>query len=485
MYLENTIFEMSRPGRKGYSLPPLDVPVQSLTDVLPLEQQRQSDYRFPEVSEGEVVRHFVRLSTLNYHIDKGFYPLGSCTMKYNPKVNEDMSRLDGFSGIHPFQDECTAQGALQLMYELSELLAEISGMDAVTLEPAAGAQGEYTGLMMMRAYHRDRGRSPSKIIVPDAAHGTNPASAALAGFKTVEVRSTEAGEVDLEMLRRLVDSDTAGIMLTNPNTLGIFESQITEMSRMLHEVDALLYMDGANLNALLGITRPGDMGFDVVHFNLHKTFTTPHGGGGPGSGPVGVRKELIPYLPTPTVAKKEDGSFAFDYDRPKSIGKVHSFYGNFGMFVRAYTYIRMMGPKGLRNVSETAILNANYLMKKLEPYFDVPFPRHCQHEFVLSADRQAKQGVRALDIAKALLDKGYHAPTIYFPLIVHECLMIEPTETTTKETLDTFADALIQIAKMAATEPEVVRQAPQHTPVTRLDEATAARKPILKYQFES
>lgn len=474
------IFEMSQPGRVAYSLPTCDVPE---TDVLPAELMREEPAELPEVSELDLMRHYTELSRRNHGVDNGFYPLGSCTMKYNPKINEDVARFTGFAHIHPYQPEETVQGALQLLYELQQDLAEITGMDQVTLQPAAGAQGEWTGLMMIRAYHQSRGESGrDKVIVPDSAHGTNPASASVAGFKTITIPSNEKGLVDVEELKKVLGKDTAALMLTNPNTLGLFEEEIALIADLVHEAGGMLYYDGANANAILGWARPGDMGFDVVHLNLHKTFTTPHGGGGPGAGPVGVKQELIPFLPKPIVEKREDGTYYLDEERPQSIGRVKGFYGNFGILVRAYTYIRTMGPEGLRQVSEYAVLNANYMMRKLAPYYDLPYQQHCKHEFVLAGTRQKKQGVRTLDIAKRLLDFGFHPPTTYFPLIVDECLMIEPTETESKETLDRFIDVMIQIAKEAEETPEIVQDAPHHTVVKRLDEVTAARKPILRWQ---
>jgi glycine dehydrogenase subunit 2 len=428
------------------------------------------------------MRHYTALSKRNHGVDSGFYPLGSCTMKYNPKINEDVARLEGFRHIHPLQDEETVQGSLELMYDLQEHLKEITGMDEVTLQPAAGAHGEWTGLMMIRAYHEAQGDDKrTKVIIPDSAHGTNPASATIAGFDTITVKSNEQGLVDLEDLRRVAGEDTAALMLTNPNTLGLFEENILEIAEIIHQVGGKLYYDGANLNAVLSKARPGDMGFDVVHLNLHKTFTGPHGGGGPGSGPVGVKKELIPYLPKPVLTKK-DGIFVWDEDRPYSIGRVKPYYGNFGILVRAYTYIRSMGPDGLKAVSENAVINANYMMRKLAPYYELPYDRHCKHEFVLSGKRQKKLGVRTLDIAKRLLDFGFHPPTIYFPLNVEECLMIEPTETESKETLDSFIEAMIQIAKEAEEQPEIVQEAPHTTVIRRLDETVAARKPILRFK---
>ncbi len=480
------IFELSREGRIGYSLPENDVPEIDLADIFPAEFIRTEEPNLPEVSELDIMRHYTALSNRNHGVDSGFYPLGSCTMKYNPKINENVARFPGFAHIHPLQDESTVQGALELMHDLQEHLIEITGMDEVTLQPAAGAHGEWTGLMMIRAYHEaNNDTKRTKVIVPDSAHGTNPASATVAGLETITVKSDENGLVDLEDLRRVVGEDTAALMLTNPNTLGLFEENILEMARIVHEAGGKLYYDGANLNAVLSKARPGDMGFDVVHLNLHKTFTGPHGGGGPGSGPVGVKADLIPYLPKPLVVKKEDGSFGFDYDRPESIGRVKPFYGNFGINVRAYTYIRSMGPDGLKAVTEYAVLNANYMMRRLAEHYDLPFDRHCKHEFVLSGKRQKKLGVRTLDIAKRLLDFGYHPPTIYFPLNVEECIMIEPTETESKETLDSFIEAMIQIAKEAEENPEVVQEAPHTTVIKRLDETLAARKPVLRYIKEA
>ncbi|PLT34733.1 aminomethyl-transferring glycine dehydrogenase subunit GcvPB [Bacillus sp. V5-8f] len=476
------IFEISTPGRIGFSLPEMDVKAVAIEDILPSEYIREDAAELPEVSELDIMRHYTALSRRNHGVDSGFYPLGSCTMKYNPKINENIARLNGFAHINPHQDEKTVQGALELMYDLQEHLIEITGMDQVTLQPAAGAHGEWTGLMMIRAYHEGNGDSKrTKVIVPDSAHGTNPASATVAGFETVTVKSDENGLVDLEDLKRVVGADTAALMLTNPNTLGLFEENILEMAEIVHNAGGKLYYDGANLNAVLSKARPGDMGFDVVHLNLHKTFTGPHGGGGPGSGPVGVKNDLIPFLPKPLVAKKE-GQYFLDYERPQSIGRVKPYYGNFGINVRAYTYIRSMGPDGLKAVTENAVINANYMMRRLAPYFDLPFDRHCKHEFVLSGKRQKKLGVRTLDIAKRLLDFGYHPPTIYFPLNVEECIMIEPTETESKETLDAFIEAMIQIAKETEETPEVVQEAPHTTVIKRLDETLAARKPVLRYQ---
>lgn len=476
------IFEMSTPDRIGFSLPEMDVTEFALDKLIPADYIRTEEAELPELSELDIMRHYTALSHRNHGLDSGFYPLGSCTMKYNPKMNENVARFNGFAHIHPYQDPNTVQGALELMFDLQEHLTEITGMDQVTLQPAAGAHGEWTGLMLIRAYHEANGDSHrTKVIVPDSAHGTNPASASVAGLEIITVKSDENGLVDLEDLKNVVGEDTAALMLTNPNTLGLFEENILEIAKTVHDAGGKLYYDGANLNAVLSKARPGDMGFDVVHLNLHKTFTGPHGGGGPGSGPVGVKADLIPFLPKPIVTKKND-EFVLDYDRPESIGRVKPFYGNFGINVRAYTYIRSMGPDGLKAVTENAVINANYMMRRLAPYYDLPYDRHCKHEFVISGRRQKKLGVRTLDIAKRLLDFGYHPPTIYFPLNVEEGMMIEPTETESKETLDAFIDAMIQIAKEAESTPEIVQEAPHNTIIKRLDETLAARKPVLRYQ---
>jgi glycine dehydrogenase subunit 2 len=476
------IFEITKEGRVGYSLPELDIPDVDLSTLLPEGLLREEAAELPEVSELDIMRHYTALSKRNHGVDSGFYPLGSCTMKYNPKINESVARFPGFANIHPLQDEETVQGAMELMYDLQEHLIEITGMDDLTLQPAAGAHGEWTALMMIRAFHEANGDTQrTKVIVPDSAHGTNPASATVAGFDTITVKSDENGLVDLEDLKRVVGDDTAALMLTNPNTLGLFEENILEMASIIHGVGGKLYYDGANLNAVMSKARPGDMGFDCVHLNLHKTFTGPHGGGGPGSGPVGVKKDLIPFLPKPVLVKTEEG-YHFDYNRPQSIGRVKPYYGNFGINVRAYTYIRSMGPDGLKAITEYAVLNANYMMRRLQPHFDLPYDRHCKHEFVLSGRRQKKLGVRTLDMAKRLLDFGYHPPTIYFPLNVEEAMMIEPTETESKETLDAFIDAMIQIAKEVEETPEIVQQAPHTTVIKRLDETKAARTPVLRYK---
>ncbi len=478
------IFTAGAPGRTGYMPPASDVQEESVDTLIPAAYLRDEAPPLPELSELEVVRHFINLSRLNHAVDVGFYPLGSCTMKYNPKVNEAAAALPGFARIHPYQPEESVQGALAMMWHLGRYLCEISGLHAASLQPAAGAQGELAGLMVIKAYHEAQGAGQQRreVIVPDSAHGTNPASAAMCGYKVITVPSDSQGGMDLEALQAAVGPATAGLMLTNPNTLGLFDANIVEIARIVHEAGGLLYYDGANANAILGISRPGEMGFDVVHFNLHKTFSTPHGGGGPGAGPIVVCKELEPFLPVPVVVKKADDTYALDYDRPQSVGRVRSFYGNFGVLVRAYTYIRRLGPDGLKQVSETAVLHANYLLSKLKPYFDLPYDRVCMHEFVLSGKRQKAKGVRTLDIAKRMLDFGIHAPTVYFPLIVDEALMIEPTETETLETLDAFVEVMTTIAREVEENPEVVKEAPHHTPVGRLDETRAARQPTLRWR---
>lgn len=471
------IFELGKKGRIGYSFPESDVPVKEL----PKKVLREEAARLPEISELQLMRHYTRLSQKNFGIENGFYPLGSCTMKYNPKINEVTARLDGFANIHPLQPQQTVQGALQLMYELQEDLKSITGMDAVSLQPAAGAHGEWTGLMMVRAYHEKNGDTKrTKVLVPDSAHGTNPSSANIAGYDVVSIPTNTEGLVDLEALREKVGEDTAALMLTNPNTLGLFEKDIVEIAKIVHEAGGLLYYDGANLNAIMAKTSPGLMGFDIVHLNLHKTFSTPHGGGGPGAGPVGVKQHIAPFMPVPRIVE-EAGEFRLEEDASDSIGRVKGYYGNFGVLVRAYTYIRTMGPIGLRKVSESAVLHANYLAKSLQSEFDLPYNQICKHEFVLSGKLQKKIGVRTLDIAKRLLDYGFYAPTVYFPLIVEEAMMIEPTETESKEMLDDFIEALLAIAKEARENPELVQEAPHNKPVRRLDETRAARKIKVHY----
>jgi len=478
---EPLLFEISSPGRVGFSLPQLDVPEKPIEELIPVAYLRKVPANLPELSEPDVIRHFTHLSQENYSIDSGFYPLGSCTMKYNPKVNEVTVNQPGFRDIHPLQPEPTVQGALHLMYDLQASLCQIAGMDAFTLQPAAGAHGELTGLLMIQAYHRSRGEARTEIIAPDSSHGTNPASAAMLGYKLITVRSDARGRVDLDELRRLVGPDTAALMLTNPSTLGLFEENVREMADIVHAAGGLMYYDGANLNAIMGIARPGDMGFDVVHFNLHKTFTTPHGGGGPGAGPVGVKSVLAPYLPVPVVAARGP-EYVLDYDRPQSIGKVRTFYGNFGMLVRAFTYIRQMGGNGLAQVSRDAVLSANYLRSQLRDTYEEAYPGTNMHEFVLSGKRQARQGVHTRDIAKRLIDYGFHPPTVYFPLIVEEAMMIEPTETENKQTLDAFIAAMRSIAREVEEEPETVRTAPHTTNVGRLDETRAARNPDVRWR---
>lgn len=475
------IFELSRSGRTALDLPVCDVPENDVQTLIPPQFIRQESAALPEVSQLDLMRHYNGLSERNFGVDSGFYPLGSCTMKYNPKINEDACRLPGFALIHPLQDNETVQGALELMYNMEQYLAEIAGMDAVTMQPAAGAHGELTGIKLIRAYHRHRGQNRTKVIVPDSAHGTNPATAAVCGLNIVEIKSHADGAVDLEALKAAVGDDTAALMLTNPSTLGLFEKNIKEIARIVHEAGGLLYYDGANANAIMGMTRPGDMGFDVVHFNLHKTFSTPHGGGGPGSGPIGVKKALIPFLPVPSVVQKA-GKFYLAENRPLSIGKVHSFYGNFGVIVRAYAYIRAMGPDGLKLSSQDAVLNANYCLSQLKEDFYAPFERFCMHECIITPKKQQQYGVHTLDIAKRLLDYGYHPPTIYFPLIVEEAMMIEPTESESKETLDGFIEVMRCIAREAAEDASLITQAPRTTVVGRLDETKAARKPVVKWQ---
>src|SRR5215471_7105832 len=477
------IYEKSQAGRRASALPrPEGLP----EPEVPEELRRSEPPRLPEVPEFELIRHFTELSTRNFGVDTGFYPLGSCTMKYNPRINERLAALPGFARLHPLQEEDGSQGALGLMWRLQEILAEVTGLDAVSLQPAAGSQGELTGLMLVRAYFAARGEGEQrrKVVIPDTAHGTNPASVTMAGYKLTPVRTDARGNIDVDDLRTKVDEHTAGLMLTNPSTLGLFDENIEEIERIFHGVGALMYYDGANLNAVCGISRPGDMGFDVVHINLHKTFSQPHGGGGPGGGPIAVAAALEPFLPVPAVVRNDDGTFALDYDRPKSIGKVRAFTGPFGVFVRSYAYIRSYGP-ALREMSDTAVLNANYMLARLKDTYDLSFDRLCMHEFVLSARTLKKEyGVSALDVAKRLMDYGFHPPTVYFPLIVSEALMIEPTETEPKERLDDFCDAMIAIAREAAEDPDVVHGAPHSRTVGRLDEVKAAKRAVVKYGFE-
>ncbi|MEE9514942.1 MAG: aminomethyl-transferring glycine dehydrogenase subunit GcvPB [Candidatus Brocadiales bacterium] len=476
------IFEISSPGRRCVRMPDADVPVKPLADMLPTGLQRQNPPKLPEVSELDVVRHYTRLSQLNYSVDGNFYPLGSCTMKYNPRVHEAIASHDGFRKLHPYQPHGQTQGTLQLLYEFIETLKHVCGMADFTLQPAAGAHAEMLGMMIVRAYYEKKGEARKKILIPDSAHGTNPASAALCGFDVVEVESNRQGMMDTGALRKAVSSDVAALMITNPNTLGIFEKDIAESCHILHEAGGLVYCDGANMNAMLGRMRPGDMGIDLLHLNLHKTFTGPHGGGGPGSGPLGVTAALRPFLPVPRIEQKH-GTYMFNYNLPNSIGRVKPYYGNIGVIIKAYSYILAIGKEGLSRVSEAAVINANYLKKKLSGHYDIPYPEGCLHEFVVSGRRQKKLGVTTFDIAKRLLDYGFYAPTIYFPLTVEEAMMIEPTETESRETLDAFAEALIKIAGEAEKTPELVKGAPHNTPVGRLDEVKAARKPDLRWDF--
>ncbi len=480
--VEPTIYELSSPGRVGVDFPEPDVPRSELPDAL-----LRKELPLPELSEVDVIRHFVKLSTFNYSVDSGFYPLGSCTMKYNPKINEDTARLPGFANLHPLQPIETTQGALVLMYQLQEWLKEISGFDAITLQPAAGAHGEFVGVLVMRAYHRDRGdMKRNKMLIPDSAHGTNPATSAMSGLKVVQIPSDERGNVDLDALRAEADDTLVGMMLTNPNTLGLFDENVEEVCQIVHDAGGLMYGDGANMNAMLGITKMADLGFDVMHYNLHKTFSTPHGGGGPGSGPVGVTAELAQFLPAPIVDVVEEEADGLPplyglVDPSKTVGRVKAFHGHFGMFVRAFTYIAMHGPDGLRDVSEYAVLNANYLLARLRDTYHVPYDRICMHEFVAEGRWKDAPDVHALDVAKRLMDYGFHPPTNYFPLIVHEALMVEPTETENKDTLDAFADAMIKIAEEAHSNPELLHDAPhpENTPFGRLDEVKAAKELIL------
>ncbi|HUE26731.1 MAG TPA: aminomethyl-transferring glycine dehydrogenase subunit GcvPB [Solirubrobacteraceae bacterium] len=490
-----TIYERSKPGRRAFSPPPLDVPERPLDELLPPAMRRSQAPRLPEVSEPEIVRHFNRLSKRNFDLDTGFYPLGSCTMKHNPKLHERVAALPGHAKLHPLQDPARAQGALELMFRLQEALAEIAGLPHVSLQPSAGSHGELAGVLLTRAFHEDRGENRTKVLTPDTAHGTNPATVTMAGYEVVKVGTDAQGNVDLDDLRAKATEDVACLMLTNPSTLGLFETGIEEIAEIVHGVGATLYYDGANLNAIMGICRPGDMGFDIVHFNLHKSFTQPHGGGGPGAGPIAVSDRIEPYLPRPQVVIREhtgNGSnggpayYDLDYDRPKSIGRLRGFQGNYGVFVRSYAYIRSLGAAGLREVSEVAVLNANYLLARLRregvlEYLPAAHERLCMHEFVLSGSPMKRDlQIRTLDLAKRLLDHGVHPPTVYFPLIVDEALLIEPTETETKETLDQFAEIVAAVLREAREDPEVARQAPYTTPVRRLDEAAAARRPVVR-----
>lgn len=481
---DKLIFELSREGHRASRLPASDVPMLTPEALFGEDMTREIPAELPQVTESEVVRHYTNLSHKNYGLDSGFYPLGSCTMKYNPKLNETAARMAGIADLHPHMPAKHTQGALKLMNRLSGMLCEVAGLDAFTLQPAAGAHGELTGLMIMKAYHEKRGEHQrTKIIVPDSAHGTNPSSAAVAGFDIIEIKSNPDGSVDLEALKAVLGPDTAGLMLTNPSTLGLFEKNIEAVATLVHEAGGLLYYDGANLNAIMGITRPGDMGFDVMHINLHKTFSTPHGGGGPGGGPVGVKKHLIPFLPTPVV-EEVNGVFELNYDKPDSIGRIKGFNGNFLVSVRAYAYILTMGGNGLKEASETAVLNANYIKERLKEHYLMLFDQNCMHEMVFAGLKDKSNLVPTLDVAKRLLDFGYHPPTIYFPLIVDNAIMIEPTETESLETIDAFCEAMIQIAEEAKTDPVMLHNAPYTTGVRRVDEVQAAKNPILRYHFE-
>lgn len=479
---DNLLIDISKKGRKAYSLPKLDIEDILLTDMVDADLLKETELRLPEISEVDLIRHYTNLSNKNFGVDTGFYPLGSCTMKYNPKINEDMASNPNFTEIHPYQPVDTVQGSLELMYNLSQMLCEITGMDDVTLQPSAGSHGELTGLMLIKEYHLNRGDTKrTKVIIPDAAHGTNPASAAMADFDVIQINSNKDGSVNMEELKSILNDEVAALMLTNPSTLGLFEENIKEIADIVHEAGGLLYYDGANMNAIMGITRPGDMGFDVVHLNIHKTFSTPHGGGGPGSGPVGVKKELIPFLPVPVI-ERVDGRYELNYEKEKSIGKIKNFYGNFGVLVRAYTYILTMGSDGLKEASTMAVLNANYIKESLKDDYILPIDRICKHEFVLGGLPKGDANIKTLDIAKRLLDYGYHPPTIYFPLIIKEALMIEPTETESIETIDEFIIAMKSIAKEALENPEILKNAPHNTTVGRIDEARAVKKPILTWK---
>ncbi len=483
--MSELIYDKSTEGRRGITLPSLTEAEKALTLRIPSKYLAENTPELPEVSELDVVRHYTNLSTKNFSVDAQFYPLGSCTMKYNPKICEKTAALDGFLSLHPLLPQLRGggmltQGALQVIYDTEQLLGEISGMKAFSLQPMAGAHGELTGIMLIAAYHRDKGNHKTKVIIPDSAHGTNPSTAAIGGYDVVTIPSGPDGCMDLEKMKEAMDDEVAAIMLTCPNTLGVFNQHIHELTELAHSKDTLLYYDGANLNAILGQCKPGDLGFDVMHINLHKTFATPHGGGGPGAGPVGVNEKLIPYLPTSIVEKRQDGTLTLRYEHDKTVGFIAPFYGNFGVILKAYTYILLLGGNGLKRVSENAVLNANYIRKKLSKHFELPYDRPCMHECVFSASRQAKNGVRALDIAKALIDRGIHPPTVYFPLIVDEALMIEPTETESKQEIDRFIDAMIEIAELAESNPEAFAAMPSTTPVNRLDETKAAREMKVK-----
>jgi glycine dehydrogenase subunit 2 len=481
-----TIFQKGAPGRRAFVCPELDVPAVDVSELLPARFRRSQPPRLPEVSEPEIVRHYVGISKRNFDLDSGFYPLGSCTMKHNPRLHERVAALPGHARLHPLQDPERAQGALELMWNLQGALSEISGLAYVSLQPSAGSHGELAGVLLTRAFHEDRGETRHKVLTPDTAHGTNPATVTMAGFEVVKLATNADGGIDIEDLRAKADTDVACLMLTNPNTLGLFDPNISEIAEIVHGVGATLYYDGANLNAVMGLSRPGDMGFDIVHFNLHKSFTQPHGGGGPGSGPIAVSERISPFLPVPVVVAREDGSFDLDYERAKSIGRLRGFHGNYGCFVRAYAYICSLGGDGLKDASEAAVLNANYLLARLKErgvaeYLPLAYGELCMHEFVLSGGPMKRElQIKTLDLAKRLLDFGFHPPTVYFPLLVDEALMVEPTETETKETLDAFAEAIAAILREAAEDPEIARAAPYSTPVRRLDEVAAAKTPVIR-----
>ena len=476
-----TIFDKSADGKTGYILPKLDVPDIPLDLHINQKLLKKKSFDMPQLTEPEVVRHFVNLSVKNHHVDKDFYPLGSCTMKYNPKINDSIASMAGFSGMHPGQIDETSQGALELMFLLQEMLLKITGMDSITLQPSAGSQGEFVGLLMMKKFHDKKGNDKDHVIIPETAHGTNPASVILAGYKTVQVKTDDRGRVDVEDLKSKINSKTAGMMLTQPNTLGLYEDRILEITGLIHDVDGLMYMDGANLNALVGLCYPKAMGFDIVHINLHKTFSTPHGGGGPGSGPIAVVDKLSEFLPVPVIEEDSKKHYSLNYSVEGTIGPIHSYYGNFGILVRAYVYISVLGEEGVKKMTRRAVLNANYLKKCLEDYYDIPYSDGTMHEFVISGIRQKERGVKVLDIAKMLLDYGYHAPTIYFPMNVPESMMIEPTESETKETLDEFAETLIEIDGLIDKDPSILINAPYKTCIKRLDETKANREPVLRW----
>jgi glycine dehydrogenase subunit 2 len=479
---DQLIFELSKPGRVGYSLSDRDFSDVDYKKFFSEDTLRQTDLDFPEINETELVRHYTALSNLNFGVDTGFYPLGSCTMKYNPKINEEIANMAEFFRLHPDQEAEDVQGTLSLMSDASDALAEITGMDQMSLQPAAGSHGELTGLMIMKSYHEKNNQGHRvNIIVPDAAHGTNPASANMAGFNTIEIKSNSDGSVNLQALEESIDENFAGLMLTNPSTLGLFEENIVEITKIVHEAGGLLYYDGANMNAIMSKVRPGDMGFDIIHLNLHKTFSTPHGGGGPGAGPIGVKKHLAKFLPYPVLVK-EDNSYHLSYDRPDSIGKIKNYYGNIGIIIRAYTYILEMGRDGLKKASEIAVLNANYMQSRLKEYYKLPIDTLCKHEFVLSGNYGLTHGINTLDIAKRLIDFGFHPPTIYFPLIIDQAMMIEPTETESLESMNKFIDAMIQIRKEIDERSDLLHTAPNHTHISRIDEVAAARNPIIKYE---